>query len=112
MLTFMQLYILCALDVAIVSVVIAFLFVHLFDTAGTLLGVASRAGLVDELVNAQNLDRALKADSSSSVMGAFFGCAPVTSYWGMEGGRDENGHEEARRRHDRKGRGAGVSEDG
>ena len=78
--TFMQLDILGALDVAMVSVVIAFLFVNLFDTAGTLLGVASRAGLVDEQGNAQNLDRALKADSSSSVMGAFFGCAPVTSY--------------------------------
>ena len=55
--TFMQLDILGALDVAMVSVVIAFLFVNLLDTAGTLLGVASRAGLVDEQGNAQNLDR-------------------------------------------------------
>ena len=89
--TFMQLDILGALDVAMVSVVIAFLFVNLFDTAGTLLGVASRAGLVDEQGNAQNLDRALKADSSSSVMGAFFGCAPVTSYVESSAGVEAGG---------------------
>ena len=78
--TFLQLDIVGALDVAMTSVIIAFLFVNLFDTAGTLLGVASRAGLVDEQGNIQNLDRALKADSTSSVFGAFLGCAPVTSY--------------------------------
>ncbi|GAB3280654.1 NCS2 family permease [Parahaliea aestuarii] len=78
--TFMQLDILGALDVAMTSVVIAFLFVNLFDTAGTLLGVASRANLVDEQGNIENMDRALKADSTSSVLGAFLGCAPVTSY--------------------------------
>lgn len=78
--TFLQLDIVGALDVAMTSVIIAFLFVNLFDTAGTLLGVASRAGLVDEQGNIQNLDRALKADSTSSVLGAFLGCAPVTSY--------------------------------
>jgi AGZA family xanthine/uracil permease-like MFS transporter len=78
--TFLQLDIAGALDVAMVSVIIAFLFVNLFDTAGTLLGVASRAHLVDENGKIQNMDRALKADSSSSVIGAFLGCAPVTSY--------------------------------
>jgi AGZA family xanthine/uracil permease-like MFS transporter len=36
--------------------------------------------LVDEQGNIQNLDKALKADSSSSIVGAFLGCAPVTSY--------------------------------
>jgi AGZA family xanthine/uracil permease-like MFS transporter len=78
--TFMQLDIVGALDVAMISVIIAFLFVNLFDTAGTLMGVASRAGLMDGKGNIQNIDRALKADSSSSVIGTFFGCAPVTSY--------------------------------
>ena len=78
--TFLKLDILGALDVAMVSVIIAFLFVNLFDTAGTLLGVASRAHLVDENGKIENMDRALKADSTSSVIGAFLGCAPVTSY--------------------------------
>ncbi|WP_116369100.1 NCS2 family permease [Parahaliea mediterranea] len=78
--TFMQLDVVGALDVAMTSVIIAFLFVNLFDTAGTLLGVASRANLVDAQGNIENMDRALKADSTSSVLGAFLGCAPVTSY--------------------------------
>ena len=78
--TLLKLDILGALDLTMVSVVISFLFVNLFDTAGTLLGVANRANLVDSEGNIKNLDRALKADSTSSVVGAFFGCAPVTSY--------------------------------
>ena len=78
--TFMKLDIMGALDLTMVSIVISFLFVNLFDTAGTLLGVANRANLIDENGDVKNLDRALKADSTSSVVGAFFGCAPVTSY--------------------------------
>ena len=45
--TFLKLDILGALDLTMVSIVISFLFVNLFDTAGTLLGVASRANLLD-----------------------------------------------------------------
>jgi AGZA family xanthine/uracil permease-like MFS transporter len=77
---FLQLDIAGAFDVAMISVIIAILFVNLFDTTGTLMGVATRAKLVDEQGNIQNLDKALKADSSSSIVGAFLGCAPVTSY--------------------------------
>jgi AGZA family xanthine/uracil permease-like MFS transporter len=78
--TLMKMDILGALDIAMLSVVMSFLFVNLFDTAGTLLGVATRAKLTDELGNARDFDRALKADSSSSIFGTFFGCSPVTSY--------------------------------
>ena len=78
--TFLQLDIAGALDMAMISVVAAFLFVNLFDTTGTLMGVANRAGLVDDKGNIRNMDRALKADSSSSVVGACLGCTPVTSY--------------------------------
>ena len=78
--TLMQLDIAGAFEVGMVSVIIAILFVNLFDTAGTLLGVASRAGLVNEKGEIENMDKALQADSSSSVVGALFGCAPVTSY--------------------------------
>ena len=78
--TFMALDIAGAFDVAMISVIIAILFVNLFDTAGTLMGVATRAGLINEQGHIENMDKALKADSSSSVVGAFLGCAPVTSY--------------------------------
>jgi AGZA family xanthine/uracil permease-like MFS transporter len=67
-------------NVSMISVVLACLFVHMFDTAGTLMGVAQRAGLVREDGRIENLSRALKADSASSVFGAMVGVPPVTSY--------------------------------
>ena len=87
----MKLDILGALDLAMVSVIMSFLFVNLFDTAGTLLGVANQAKLVDEDGNVHNLDKALKADSSSSAFGAFLGCAPVTSYVESSAGVEAGG---------------------
>ena len=88
---FLKLDILGALDLAMISVIISFLFVNLFDTAGTLLGVAHRAKLVYESGNISNFDKALKADSSSSVAGSFFGCAPVTSYVESSAGVEAGG---------------------
>ena len=75
-----QLDIAAALDVAMISAIASILFVNLFDTAGTLVGVATQAGLTNEKGEIENLDRALHADSASSVAGALVGCAPVTSY--------------------------------
>ena len=89
--TFLQLDILGALDVAMVAVIASFLFVNLFDTAGTLLGVANRANLVDDQGQVKNLDKALKADSSSSIFGALLGCAPVTSYVESSAGVEAGG---------------------
>ena len=88
---FLQLDIAGALNIALVSVIASFLFVNLFDTAGTLLAVASRARLVNEDGEIRDLDRALKADSGISVMGAFFGCAPVTSYVESSAGASAGG---------------------
>ncbi len=78
--TWMAMDIVGALNVSMISVVLAFLFVNMFDTAGTLMGVAHRANLVDENGKIENLSQALKADSTSSVVGTFVGCPPVTSY--------------------------------
>lgn len=78
--TFMALDIAGAFQISMISVILAFLFVNIFDTAGTLMGVAHRAHLVDENGKIENLPKALKADSTSSVVGAFVGCTPVTSY--------------------------------
>lgn len=78
--TFMALDIAGAFQISMIGVILAFLFVNIFDTAGTLMGVAHRAHLVDENGKIENLPRALKADSTSSVIGSFVGCTPVTSY--------------------------------
>lgn len=69
-----------AFDVAMISIILAFLFVNMFDTAGTLMGVAHRARLEKPDGSIENLPQAVKADSTASVLGAFFGCPPVTSY--------------------------------
>ena len=75
-----QIDIMAALNVSLVSVIFSILIVNLFDTTGTLVGVATNAGLVDEEGNYKNFSKALKADSTSSVLGALLGNSPVTSY--------------------------------
>ena len=69
-----------AFEVALIPVIVTFLFVNIFDTAGTLMGVAERANLQDKDGKIQGLSKSLKADSVSSVIGTAFGCPPVTSY--------------------------------
>jgi len=69
-----------AFEVALIPVIVTFLFVNIFDTAGTLMGVAERANLQDKNGKIHGLSKSLKADSVSSVIGTAFGCPPVTSY--------------------------------
>ena len=80
-----------AFDLAMISVIMSFLFVNLFDTAGTLVGVANQAKLINANGDIDNLDRALKADSSSSAVGSLFGCSPVTSYVESSAGIEAGG---------------------
>ena len=89
--TLMKLDILGALDITMISIIMSFLFVNLFDTTGTLLGVASRANLVDADGESNTLNKALLADSSSSIFGTFFGCSPVTSYVESSAGVEAGG---------------------
>jgi len=78
--TFFQLDILAALDLSLTAVILTFLLVDLFDTAGTLVGVAHRAGLLDERGRLPRLDRALISDSTATVVGSLMGTSPTTSY--------------------------------
>ena len=57
-----------------------FLFTDLFDTIGTLLGVAEQANLKDEEGNVQNAKGALMADAIGTVVGACLGTSTVTSF--------------------------------
>ena len=89
--TFMKLDILGALNIGMITIIMSFLFVNLFDTTGTLLGVATRANLVNKNGQISDLDKALKADSSASIFGTFFGCSPVTSYVESSAGVEAGG---------------------
>lgn len=61
-------------------VVFTFLFVNLFDTVGTLIGVASKAGLIDSKGNFPQVKKALFADALGTTCGAVLGTSTVTSY--------------------------------
>jgi len=78
--TFMQLDIVGALNVGMISIVFAFLFVDLFDTSGTLIGAAQRGGLLDKDGKLPRLGRALMSDSVATMSGAALGTSTTTSY--------------------------------
>ncbi|WP_190727251.1 NCS2 family permease, partial [Pseudomonas typographi] len=78
--TFLQLDIAGALNIGLVSVIFAFLFVDLFDNSGTLIGVAKRAGLMREDGYMPKMGRALIADSSAAMVGSLLGTSTTTSY--------------------------------
>ncbi|MCQ4273692.1 NCS2 family permease [Pseudomonas kuykendallii] len=78
--TFLQLDIRGALDIGLVSVIFAFLFVDLFDNSGTLIAVAKKAGLMRKDGYMPKMGRALIADSSAAMVGSLLGTSTTTSY--------------------------------
>lgn len=61
-------------------VVFTFLFVNLFDTLGTMIGVATKAGFVDKDGNFPQIKKALFADALGTTFGAILGTSTVTSF--------------------------------
>lgn len=61
-------------------IVCTFLFVDFFDTVGTLVGVCSKADMLDEQGRVPNVGRALLADSIATTFGALLGVSTVTTY--------------------------------
>lgn len=72
-------------------IVFSFLFVDLFDTVGTLVGVASKGNLLDEDGKLPKVGRALMADAIGTVAGACLGTSTVTSYVESSSGVAEGG---------------------
>jgi hypothetical protein len=60
--------------------ILAFLFVDLFDNMGTLIGVCQRLGLLDAQGRLPGIGRALTADAGAAMVGACLGTSTVTSY--------------------------------
>jgi len=75
----------------LVTVVLAFLFVDILDTAGTLIGVGMLAGFVDQEGELPRADRAFAADAVGTTVGALLGTSPVTSYVESATGVEEGG---------------------
>jgi AGZA family xanthine/uracil permease-like MFS transporter len=76
----LQLDIAAALQWSMVTVILSMLIVDVFDTAGTLIGVASRAKLIGADGRLPRMPRALLADSTATVVGALAGTSSTTSY--------------------------------
>lgn len=72
-------------------VIFTFLFVDLFDTVGTLVGVCSKAGLLDAKGRVPNAREALFADAIGTTAGAMLGTSTVTSYIESAAGVSEGG---------------------
>ena len=86
-----QLDIRSALNLGMVGVILSFLFVDMFDTAGTLVGVSQQAGYLDENGDLPKASRALLADAIGTTGGALFGTSTVTTYVESASGVGEGG---------------------
>lgn len=73
------------------AVIFAFLFVDLFDTLGTLIGVASKSNMLDEKGRLPHIKGALMADSVATCTGALMGTSTVTTFVESAAGVAEGG---------------------
>ncbi len=69
-----------ALDTALIGIIFSFLLVNLFDSSGTLLGVADKAGFSDEKGRFPKMKQALYVDSASAVVGSYIGTSAISTY--------------------------------
>ncbi|MEZ7964548.1 MAG: NCS2 family permease [Pseudomonadales bacterium] len=77
---FMQFDLEAALTMSMVPIILSLLLVDVFDTAGTMVAVSQRAGLLDDKGKLPNLRPALLADSGATAVGAMLGTSSTTSF--------------------------------
>ena len=63
-----------------IVVMLSFLFVDMFDTIGTLIGVSDKAGMLDEDGKLPNVKQALMADAIATSAGAVLGTSTTTTF--------------------------------
>ena len=74
-----------------VAIVFTFLFIDMFDTIGTVVGVSVKAGMVDKDGNVEGINKVLMADAVATVAGAAFGTSTTTTYIESASGVSEGG---------------------
>lgn len=89
--TFFQMDFSRAAELTFLIAVFSLLFVDLFDTAGTLIGVSHRAGFLDKAGKLPRMKQALLADSTATVVGSVLGTSNTTSYIESASGVDAGG---------------------
>lgn len=78
--TFLQLDIVEAWHYGIVSIIFTFTVVELFNNMGTLIGLTSKAGLIQKDGQIENIDKALTVDAVGTILSAVFGTSAASSY--------------------------------
>lgn len=89
--TFMQLDFSSILTLDFFAIIFAFLFVDLFDTLGTLIGVASKADMLDEEGKLPKIKGALLSDAVGTTVGSMLGTSTVTTFVESAAGVAEGG---------------------
>ena len=89
--TFLKLDLGNAFQLGLVIIVLTLLLVTVLDTAGSLIGVARQAGLLDEQGRLPRLRQALLADSGAAMLGAALGTSTTTVYIESAAGVEEGG---------------------
>ncbi len=80
-----------ALNFGLIPIIFTFTFVDLFDTMGTLVGVASKAKMLDKDGKLPRINRALAVDAVGTIAGAAVGTSTVTTYVESASGVAEGG---------------------
>ena len=73
------------------AIVFTFLFIDMFDTIGTVVGVSVKSGMVDEKGNVDGINKVLMSDAVATVAGAAFGTSTTTTYIESASGVSEGG---------------------
>jgi AGZA family xanthine/uracil permease-like MFS transporter len=89
--TFMQLDVAGALKLGALDVIFIFLFVDLFDTIGSLMGLGRQAGYLTPDGKMPRVNRALLADAIATIAGSIFGTSTVVTYIESATGVSEGG---------------------
>lgn len=80
MTTFMQLDFSNMLSFNFLTIMLSFLYVDMFDTMGTLIGVATKAGMLDKNGKLPRIKNCMKADAVATGVGAIFGTSTTTTF--------------------------------
>ena len=78
--TFLALDIRSALAIGLLDIVLVFLFVDMFDSVGSFVGLARQGGFIDAHGRMPRMNRALTADSVGTIAGSLLGTSTVTTY--------------------------------
>lgn len=80
-----------AMAMGLIHIVFTFTIMEFFDTAGTLVGIADKAGMLDKRGNIPHASRVFASDATANIAGAALGTSPMTAYIESAAGIEEGG---------------------